>query len=67
MIRRRLWASLLGCVGVAVVVLAVNLALGNSPVLGLDLQGGLSVVLAPTEGASEDDLIVIRDLVRTEL
>ncbi|MGH9272610.1 MAG: hypothetical protein ACRDZ2_15215, partial [Ilumatobacteraceae bacterium] len=67
MIRRRLWASLIGCVGVAVIALALNLVVGNSPVLGLDLQGGLSVVLAPAEGASDDDLIVIRDLVRAEL
>ena len=67
MIRRRLWASLIACVGVPVIVLAANLIVGNSPVLGLDLQGGLSVVLAPSEGASDDDLIVIRDLVRTEL
>ncbi len=67
MIRRRLWASLIGCVGVTVIALALNLVIGNSPVLGLDLQGGLSVVLAPAEGASDDDLIVIRDLVRAEL
>ena len=52
MIRRRLWASLLGCVGVTVVLLLLNLAFGNTPVLGLDLQGGVSVVLSPTEGAT---------------
>ena len=67
MTRRRLWASLIGCVGVPVIALALNLVVGNSPALGLDLQGGLSVVLAPSEGATGDDLIVIRDLVRTEL
>ena len=47
--------------------LLVNLALGNTPVLGLDLQGGVSVILAPTEGAGDDDLLVIRDLIRDEL
>ena len=67
MIHRRLWTSLLAIVGVAVVGLALNLAFGNTPVLGLDLQGGVSVVLTPTEGATDDDLIVIRDLVRSEL
>ena len=67
MIRRRLWASLLGCVGVTVVLLLLNLAFRNTPVLGLDLQGGVSVVLSPTEGASGDDLLVIRDLIRDEL
>ncbi len=65
--RRRLWTSLLVIVGVAVVGLALNLGFGNAPVLGLDLQGGVSVVLTPTEGATEDDLVVIRDLVRSEL
>ena len=39
----------------------------NTPALGLDLQGGVSVVLAPEAGASGDDLIVIRDLIRNEL
>jgi preprotein translocase subunit SecD len=67
MIRRRLWASLLGCVGVTFALLAINLALGNTPALGLDLQGGVSVVLAPESGASGDDLLVIRDLIRDEL
>ena len=67
MTRRRLWASLLGCVGITVVLLLLNLAFRNTPVLGLDLQGGVSVVLAPTEGANSDDLLVIRDLIRDEL
>jgi len=65
--RRRLWASLLGCLGAAVVWLAVNLAFGKTPALGLDLQGGVSVVLAPEGDASGDDLLVIRDLIRAEL
>ena len=65
--RRRLWASLLGCLGVAIALLALNVALRNTPALGLDLQGGVSVVLTPEEGASGDDLLVIRDLIRDEL
>ena len=48
--RRRLWASLLGCLGVTFALLAINLGLGNTPALGLDLQGGVSVVLAPDCG-----------------
>ena len=67
MIRRRLWASLLGCLGVTFLLLAINLVLGNTPALGLDLQGGVSVVLAPEAGATGDDLLVIRDLIRDEL
>ncbi len=67
MIRRRLWAWVAGIVGVTAAVLALNLAFGNTPALGLDLQGGLSVTLAPSEGATDDDLLVIRDLIRDEL
>ncbi len=67
MTRRRLWASIIAIVGVATVVLGLNLAFGNTPALGLDLRGGLSVILRPTEGATGDDLIVIRDLIRDEL
>jgi len=67
MIRRRLWISLLGVVAVAVVLVGVNVGVGNSPVLGLDLQGGVSVILRPAEAASADDLLVIRDLVRDQL
>jgi len=67
MIRRRLWWSLLAVVVVAVGLLGVNLGLGNQPVLGLDLQGGVSVILRPESGASDADLVVIRDLIREEL
>jgi preprotein translocase subunit SecD len=63
----RLWAAMVGTVLIATGLLAFNLAAGNEPVLGLDLQGGVSVILAPTEPASSDDLIVIRDLIRDEL
>lgn len=65
--RRRLWTSLIGIVVVVVAALVGNLATGNTPVLGLDLQGGVSVILAPTEDASQEDLVVIRDLIRDEL
>ncbi|MDQ6616854.1 MAG: protein translocase subunit SecD [Actinomycetota bacterium] len=45
--RKSLWYSLLGIIAVAVLALAGTLALGNKPLLGLDLQGGASVVLQP--------------------
>ena len=67
MIRRRLWISLIGIVTVAIVLLGTNLIAQNEPVLGLDLQGGISVVLAPDEDASAEDLTFIRDLIREEL
>ena len=65
--RRRLWTSLIGVVLIVLVTLAFNVATDNTPILGLDLQGGVSVILAPVEPASEEDLLVIRDLIRDEL
>ncbi len=65
--KRRLWISLIGTILAVVSALAFNLATANQPILGLDLQGGLSVILAPEEGATEDDLLVVRDLVRSSL
>jgi len=45
--RRSLTFSLLAIVAVAVVALGATLASGSTPRLGLDLQGGASVVLSP--------------------
>lgn len=42
--KRSLWISLLSVVAVAVIALGATLAAGSSPKLGLDLDGGLSVV-----------------------
>lgn len=65
---KRLWASIIVFVGVVASLLAVNLSLGNHPVLGLDLKGGVSAILAPAEeGATAEDLTIIRDLVRDQL
>ena len=65
--QRRLWITLLLTVLTVVGLLVGNIATGNTPVLGLDLQGGVSVILAPKEDAATDDLVVIRDLIRDEL
>jgi preprotein translocase subunit SecD len=46
-VRRSLVWSLVGFIVAAVVSLGVTLAVGNSPLLGLDLKGGVSVVLEP--------------------
>jgi preprotein translocase subunit SecD len=67
MIRRRLWISLGGIVIVSIALLAVNLISDNKPVLGLDLQGGISVVLSAEQSATAEDLDGIRDLIRDEL
>ena len=65
---RRLWTSLIGIIVIVTGLLGYNLATGNIPILGLDLQGGISVILSPAEeGASQEDLEVARDLVRDEL
>jgi len=42
--KRSLWISLLSVVAIAVIALSATLAAGWSPKLGLDLDGGLSVV-----------------------
>jgi preprotein translocase subunit SecD len=65
--RRRLWISMIGVVLIVIATITYSVASGNTPVLGLDLQGGVSVILAPVEQADESDLIVIRDLIRDEL
>ncbi|MGB0800795.1 MAG: preprotein translocase subunit SecD, partial [Ilumatobacteraceae bacterium] len=65
--RRALWGSLIGFVLVVAALLGVNLATENHPVLGLDLQGGVSVILQPTEEVGEEDLDTVRSLIRDEL
>ena len=54
--RRRYWLPLVLCVGVAVVSTIVVVAVGFKPVLGLDLRGGVSVVLQPTRPVSSSIL-----------
>jgi preprotein translocase subunit SecD len=44
-----------------------TLASGNSPVLGLDLQGGVSVVLSPVGKYKADALDVAVDIIRTRV
>jgi preprotein translocase subunit SecD len=52
--KRRVLAPLLSIVLVAALALTYTFASGNAPFLGLDLQGGISVVLKPTEEVSDD-------------
>ena len=56
--------------GTLIVVLgsfAATLVAGNAPILGLDLQGGISVVLAPVKEASTDALDVSVDIIRNRV
>jgi preprotein translocase subunit SecD len=64
---KRLWASLLIFVGIVGTLLGINLAADNTPVLGLDLKGGLSVIYATAEPADQDQLTIVRDLMREQL
>ncbi len=60
--KRNLWISLVAVVGVAVILLGVTLAKGWSPKLGLDLDGGLSVVYqthTPVNSAELDTIVTI--------
>jgi preprotein translocase subunit SecD len=65
---RRLLASLLGVVAVAVVALGGNLLAGNKPLLGLDLQGGASITYQPlTNDYDKEALDEVDDLYRERI
>lgn len=64
---KRLWASIIVFVAVVVGLLATVISSGNTPVLGLDLKGGLSVIYATEEEADEEQLTIVRDLMREQL
>jgi len=62
--RRANVISLVAILGVAFVALVATIATGNKPLLGLDLQGGASVVLKPegttTNGILDQAISIIR-------
>jgi preprotein translocase subunit SecD len=62
--RRKILIPLLLILIAAFGGLAATLAAGNSPELGLDLQGGVSVVLAPTGEASGEQLDQALNIIR---
>jgi preprotein translocase subunit SecD len=64
---RRLWITLIATVVAVTGFFAGSLLTRNTPKLGLDLQGGASVILEPAADASSEDLSVVRDLIRDEL
>jgi preprotein translocase subunit SecD len=55
-VRRGLIWSLVFMIGVAVASLTATIALGHTPLLGLDLKGGVSVVLQPQGTANNAQL-----------
>jgi preprotein translocase subunit SecD len=56
--------SLVAILALTVAALAATFAAGNSPLLGLDLQGGVSVVLQPTNDVDSDTLDQSIEIIR---
>ncbi|HET8619565.1 MAG TPA: protein translocase subunit SecD [Acidimicrobiales bacterium] len=65
--RRKILLPLIFILVVAYGGLAATIAAGNSPELGLDLQGGVSVVLAPTTDASGEQLDQALEIIRSRV
>jgi preprotein translocase subunit SecD len=66
-VRRGLWVSLIGIIAIAFGMLAATIISGNTPHLGLDLQGGASVVLAPKTKAKSSDLKTSIEVIRNRV
>ena len=60
---RKYWAYLIGSVAVVVIALAATFIVGNEPVLGLDLQGGISVRLFPAGRFSDSSLDTAKNII----
>jgi preprotein translocase subunit SecD len=60
-------AYVIGTVVITLVALGATLATGGEPVLGLDLQGGISVVLAPVGDFKSGSLTVARDIIENRV
>jgi preprotein translocase subunit SecD len=60
---RRYWGYLVGSVAVVLIALLATVLSGNTPVLGLDLQGGISVRLFPAGNPSSSSLDTAKDII----
>src|SRR4051794_41590209 len=65
--RRSLWISLVGIVLVAVMAITVVLVSSSHPVLGLDLRGGVSVVLRPDRKVDHGQLNQAVNIIRNRV
>ena len=64
---RRKLVYVIGIVAVAVAGAVYTLVAGNKPLLGLDLQGGASVLLEPTRPAGAEDLAQAVEIIRNRV
>jgi len=64
---RRMQTYLIGTILLVVIALGATVASGNKPVLGLDLQGGISVVLAPVGEVKGGSVDVAVDIIRNRV
>ena len=60
---RKYWVYLIASVAVVVIALAATIAVGNTPVLGLDLQGGISVRLFPAGNPASSSLDTAKNII----
>jgi preprotein translocase subunit SecD len=60
---RKYWTYLIATVAVVVIALVATLVVGNKPVLGLDLQGGISVRLFPAGKFSSSSLDTAKNII----
>ena len=65
--RRRQIVYVVGFVALTVVLLGASLLARNTPLLGLDLKGGVSVVLAPTEDVDSDVIDQTIEIIRNRV
>jgi preprotein translocase subunit SecD len=65
--RRRQITFVVSFVALTVVLFSLTLIAGNKPTLGLDLQGGVSVVLAPTEEVESDTIDQAIEIIRNRV
>jgi preprotein translocase subunit SecD len=63
----RLRAKLYGFLAVVIVLVGFTLVRGNEPLLGLDLQGGISVVLEPVGKVRPGAIDVAVDIIRSRV
>jgi preprotein translocase subunit SecD len=61
------YLSLIFIVVLAIAALGYTFLVGNKPLLGLDLQGGVSVVLKPTTEASDEQLSQAIEIMRKRI